>query len=257
MRAYAKVNIFLKITGKRGDYHEILSRFMLVKNLFDELSFVPRVEKDRPFEIIGAFSCVMEQNTIYKAFTALCEVLDETREEELRRFMKNHAVLVEKNIPAFAGLGGGSSDAASFLIMCNNTLSLGLDVKELAAVGIKVGADVAFFLYGYDSATVSGIGEVVEKFDEPLLELEVFTPAVEISTQAVYRCYRDNFYAPVDAQYAQKLRNSSSAQLLGSMKIAEANDLFAPALACYPQLSGFLKDGYFFSGSGSSFFKMV
>jgi 4-diphosphocytidyl-2-C-methyl-D-erythritol kinase len=41
------------------------------------------------------------------------------------------------------------------------------------------------------------------------------------------------------------------------MKIAQANDLFAPALVCYPQLSGFLKDGYFFSGSGSSFFKMV
>jgi 4-diphosphocytidyl-2-C-methyl-D-erythritol kinase len=91
MRAYAKVNIFLKITGKRGDYHEILSRFMLVKNLFDELSFVPRVEKDAPFEIIGTFSCAMEQNTIYKAFVALCEVLGQTKERELCEFMKNHA----------------------------------------------------------------------------------------------------------------------------------------------------------------------
>ena len=57
--------------------------------------------------------------------------------------MNKHAVKVEKNIPAYAGLGGGSSDAATFLKMCNSSLNLELSLDELASIGLKVGADVA------------------------------------------------------------------------------------------------------------------
>ncbi len=250
-KAYAKVNIFLKITGKRGNYHEIVSRFMRLENLYDELSFVPKTSED--FEIIGNFSCKTRQNTIYKAYFALREA---TNSEALEKLMRTHGVEVKKSIPAFAGLGGGSSDAATYLKMCNEVLHLGLSIKELAMIGLKVGADVPFFIYGYDSANVSGIGEVVEEFSEELLNLETYTPDVEISTPNVYAIYREDFYNPIDGFETQELKKTLSKDILNTMSPSEANDLFEPALRGYKELKNHYRVGYHFSGSGSSFFRV-
>ena len=256
-KAFAKVNIFLKITGKRGEYHEILSRFMKVEHLFDELSFVLKAEIDakaNAFTILGDFGCATKQNTIYKAYVALQEA---THSAALEKLMQTHAVVVKKRIPAFAGLGGGSSDAATYLKMCNEVLHLGLSLRELAEIGLKVGADVPFFIYDYASANVSGIGEVVEVFDEEALAFEIFTPNVEISTPKVYKAYRENFYTPIDGFMVQSLKQKSSKEILSSMSAQEANDLFSPALQEYKELKNYYKQGYFFSGSGSSFFKEI
>ena len=250
-RAYAKVNIFLKITGTRGNYHEIISRFMRVDSLYDELSFVQKDEES--FKIIGDFDCTTEQNTIYKAYTTL---RDATGSEALQKLMQSHGVSVKKSIPAFAGLGGGSSDAATYLKMCNEVLHLGLSLNELAEVGLKVGADVPFFIYDYDSANVSGIGERVEEFKEELLEFEVYTPDVKISTPKVYQIYRENFFAPIDGFKTQELKETPSKEILKSMSPAEANDLFEPALQEYKELKNHYRHGFHFSGSGSSFFRV-
>ena len=255
-KAYAKVNIFLKITGLRGNYHEIISRFMKVEKLYDTLSFVPKESIDakaNEFKILGDFSCTTEQNTIYKAYFALKEF---THSQSLEKLMQTHAIKVEKNIPAFAGLGGGSSDAATYLKMCNSVLDLGLSLNELAEIGLKVGADVPFFIYGYDSANVSGIGEVVEEFDEELLDIQTYTPKVEISTPLVYKIYREEFFAPIDGFQTEKLKNMSSKKALETMSPTEANDLFAPALQEYKTLKNHYETGYHFSGSGSSFFRI-
>lgn len=255
-KAYAKVNIFLKITGKRGNYHEIISRFMRVDSLYDELSFVAKEESD-DFKIIGHFSCKTEQNTIYKAYLALLDTLDEVLANSLKNLMRKYGVHVKKHIPAFAGLGGGSSDAATYLKMCNEVLHLGLSLNELSAIGIKVGADVPFFIYGYDSANVSGIGEVVEEFREKLLEVEIFTPRIEISTPKVYTLYREQFYNPIDGFEVQRLKKTPSSDILKQMSADEANDLFKPALQAYKELKNHYRHGYYFSGSGSSFFRIV
>ncbi|MEA3371920.1 MAG: 4-(cytidine 5'-diphospho)-2-C-methyl-D-erythritol kinase [Campylobacterota bacterium] len=255
-KAYAKVNIFLKITGTRGDYHEIISRFMKVESLYDELSFVSKEHLDakaNEFKIVGDFSCETHDNTIYKAYFALKNA---TQSESLEKLMQTHAIKVEKNIPAFAGLGGGSSDAATYLKMCNEVLHLGLSVNELAKIGLSVGADVPFFIYGYDSANVSGIGEIVEGFDEELLDFEVFTPDVKISTPKVYKVYRESFYEPIDGFETQRLKKMNSLEILNEMKADEANDLFKPALFEYKELKEHYKHGYYFSGSGSSFFRV-
>ncbi|MFT5836349.1 MAG: 4-diphosphocytidyl-2-C-methyl-D-erythritol kinase [Sulfurimonas sp.] len=251
-KAYAKVNVFLKITGMRENYHEIISRFMRVNSLYDELFFTPKTTDD--FEIIGEFSCETHQNTIYKAYVALREAV---ASKSLDRLMQTYAVQVKKSIPAFAGLGGGSSDAATYLKMCNEVLDLGLSQNELAKIGLKVGADVPFFIYGFDSANVSGIGEIVEEFKEDILDFEVFTPKVEISTPKVYVSYRENFYAPVDACQIQELKNKTSLEVLESMSAKEANDLFNPALQEYSELKEHYQHGYYFSGSGSSFFRLA
>ncbi len=250
-RAYAKVNIFLKITGTRDNYHEILSRFMRVQNLYDELSFVSKESEE--FEIIGDFSCQTQQNTIYKAYVAL---LLATKSESLENLMKTYAIKVEKSIPAFAGLGGGSSDAATYLKMCNAVLDLGLSLNELAKIGLEVGADVPFFVYGYDSANVSGIGEVVEEFKEEPLNIETYTPKIEISTPKVYQIYRENFFNPIDGFKMQELKKINSLDALNAMNPSEANDLFEPALQEYKELKEHYKHGFHFSGSGSSFFRV-
>ena len=255
-KAYAKVNIFLKITGTRGDYHEIVSRFMKVESLYDELSFLSKEEtthKENEFVILGDFSCTTEQNTIYKAYFALKEA---TGSEALEKLMRTHAIKVTKNIPAFAGLGGGSSDAATYLKMCNEVLHLGLSQNELANIGLKVGADVPFFIYGYNAANVSGIGEVVEEYDEELLDFEVYTPKVEISTPKVYKTYRECFYTPIDGFETQKYKEMTSLESMQAKPADELNDLFKPALQEYKELKNHYKHGYFFSGSGSSFFKV-
>ena len=76
--AYAKVNIFLKISGKRNNYHEIVSRFMIVKNIFDEIEFI----KDYPnqFNLIGQFGCPTEKNTIYKGYLKLLKIKPEIKD---------------------------------------------------------------------------------------------------------------------------------------------------------------------------------
>lgn len=248
-KAFAKVNIFLKITGKRGDYHTITSRFMRVNNLYDTLWFEPKSTPE--FEIRGSFDCEVHTNTIYKAYKHL---LSSTHSHRLSDFFENHAVCVDKHIPSFAGLGGGSSDAATFLLMCNESLELGLSVDTLAEIGSYVGADVPFFVYGYESANVRGIGEIVEPFHESIIGFDIDTPDVQISTPAVYKYYRDHLYAPITSEDAMYLESLSSRDILATMTPIEANDLYRSALGCYDNLKE--KTGWFFSGSGSSFFKI-
>jgi len=249
-RAVAKVNIFLKITGTRGSYHEILSRFMRVESLYDTMRLIPK--KDPEFRIEGSFTCKTQDNTIYKAYQALYR---HTQSSRLKTLMQEFGVHVEKNIPAFAGLGGGSSDAATFMQICNDLAGLKLSTDELSRIGARVGADLPFFIHGFSSANVSGIGEIVDAFEEEALSFDIITPDIEISTPAVYQEYRRHFFNPIDALTCKTLAKESSRSLLKRMELSEANDLYQPAVALYPDLALHVKEGYFFSGSGSSFFK--
>ncbi len=249
-KAYAKVNIFLKIVGTRGDYHEICSRFILVDTLFDTLCFVPK-KNDVDFELSGDFGCELEQNTIYKAFTALCEA---GFKEGIKEIFSKNALHVEKNIPSFAGLGGGSSDAATFLHMVNKKANLGLSSVELANIGLKVGADVPFFIYGYTSANVSGIGEVVEKFNEEPLSIEVFTPNIKCDTGIIYKTFRRE--CKIETTLANKMKELSSKTLLQAYSDTELNDLLEAALKVDKNINKYRKKDWFFSGSGSSFFRV-
>ena len=249
-RAYAKVNIFLKIVGKRGDYHELLSRFVLVSNLYDELEFKNK-QTDEEFELHGEFGCQLKSNTIYKAYLSICKA---GYEKEIKKFFLSKSLHVKKNIPSFAGLGGGSSDAATFLHMINKEVNLGLSNEQLAKIGLKVGADVPFFVYGYKSANVSGIGEIVEEFMEAPLHVEIITPDIKCDTGAVYGAFRDNY--KINVELAKEMSKMSSLELLKSYDDITLNDLFGVALKVYPELENYRKKEWFFSGSGSSFFKV-
>lgn len=248
-RSFAKVNIFLKITGSDGDYHTISSRFMRVDSLFDEIWFE---SKNTPeFEIVGDFDCDTASNTIYRAYKQLQSY---TNSDRLSAFFETHRVCVNKNIPSFAGLGGGSSNAATFLHMCNEAAELDLDIETLAEIGSSVGSDVAFFIYGYKSANVNGTGDIVEKFDEKPLDLELFHSDIKISTPAIYSRYRANHYNPISEAKAKELESMSSLEILEKLSPIDANDLYPVALELYENLTQ--KDGWFFTGSGSTFFRI-
>ena len=247
-KSYAKVNIFLKISDKRDEYHELVSRFVRVHSLFDTISFVKSSRK--AFCIIGNFSCNMETNAVYKAYKLL------EKYDGVEDFFKNYSVEVNKNIPEFAGLGGGSSNAATFLLMTNKYCNLNLSKDELSKIAIKIGADVPFFVYEYDSANVTGIGEIVEKFDEEMLNIDTITPNIKCNTGEIFKVFRENFYKQISKNEADKLFKMKSIEILNNLNINEANDLYEPAISVYPKLEEYAQNSWFFSGSGSSFFKV-
>lgn len=251
-KSHAKVNIFLKMLGTRGSYHELTSRFMRVETLYDTLSFEKKADPSDTFELLGNFGCTKEQNTIYKAFLALSK---ESPNKQLENFFNEYSVVVDKKIPEFAGLGGGSSNAAAFLRLSNRTLNLGHSSDTLAKIGASIGADVPFFVYDYPSANVSGIGEIVTPFDEETLNIETFTPNILCDTGKVYQRFRESYLQDIDTKSAHSLENKSSKELLANHNALFLNDLFAPALDIYPALNDY-HDSNFFSGSGSTFFKV-
>lgn len=248
-KSYAKVNIFLKIAGTRGNYHELVSRFVRVHSLYDIITF--ETKECDSFTLEGTFGCELKSNTIFKAYKKLAELSPKVEE-----FFKNHYVKVEKHIPEFAGLGGGSSNCATFMIMVSEYCNLDLSKTQLSQIGQEIGADVPFFIYEYDSANVTGIGEIVEKFDEKILDIEIITPDIKCNTGAIFKSFRDKFYKELNKAQKERLLSLSSEEILREISTEEANDLYEPALYNYKSLNKYNKKDWFFSGSGSSFFRL-
>ena len=254
IKAHAKVNIFLKITGHKDGYHTLISRFIKVQNLYDTIEFIP--EKCDKFTIEGCNDIDLETNTIYKAYKALN---DETGDLDILNFFYNHKVVVSKKIPSGAGLGGGSSDAAAFMRLVKEVCKLLISTKDLAKLGSTIGADIPFFIYNYNSANVSGFGEVVKEFKEAPVDIELKTPNIHCDTTKVYNIYRDNFLDSIEHCSFLNWEQMNSKDLLESIVDPYIlNDLYSAATMAYPKLKETIQaqEGWFFSGSGSSFFKL-
>ena len=244
MKSYAKINSFLKIVGTRGNYHEIVSRFVLRSEIYDEIFF----EKADVF----ALECDnenIENNIVLKA---KFELEKAGFKNELDEFFASHKIVIKKQIPLGAGLGGGSSNAATFLKMANEELNLKLTRENLMKIGANIGADVAFFASDFNAANVSGIGEIISEFNDEVPAVEILTPGVFCSTPAVYGEFRANFMDSIDVNLAANMREMTTAQLLERYENRKLNDLFAPCFKIYPQMDKF-RD-FFLSGSGASVF---
>jgi 4-diphosphocytidyl-2-C-methyl-D-erythritol kinase len=252
IQAHAKVNIFLKITGHKDGYHTLLSRFMRVENLYDTITFVPC--ECASFTIEGCDNIPLESNTIYKAYKALNE---HTGDLDILNFFYKHKVVVTKQIPSQAGLGGGSSDAAAFMRLVKDVCNLILSTEELARIGSTIGADLPFFIYNYPSANVSGFGEIIEPFDEIPPELELYTPEIGCDTTVVYQTFKAQLLEHITLCSFlgwERLDSRTLLEMISDPVIL--NDLYAAALITYPSLKNYAKEGWFFSGSGSTFFKI-
>jgi 4-diphosphocytidyl-2-C-methyl-D-erythritol kinase len=252
IKAHAKVNIFLKITGHKDGYHTLLSRFVRVEDLYDTITLEP-CECDT-FTIEGCDDVPTKSNTIYKAYSAL---LEHSNSKELSNFFAKHKVVVIKKIPSQAGLGGGSSDAAAFMRLANEVCDLQIDTEALAKIGSTIGADLPFFIYNYPSANVSGFGERVEPFEEAPLELELYTPDIDCDTTLVYKNFKKYLlqYISLASFFGWERLDSKTLLNLVPDPIA-LNDLYPAALVSYPELEELDREGWFFSGSGSTFFRL-
>ena len=172
--APAKLNLFLHITGRRADgYHLLQSVFMLI-DWCDTLHFTLRTDGQLSREDLG--TPLPPDDLILRAARAL-QAATGTR-------MGAH-IGVLKNIPAQAGMGGGSSDAASCLLALNRMWKLGLSVAQLQAIALPLGADVPFFVGGRN-AWVEGIGEKIAPLSLPSSHFLVAKPPEGLDTKLIF-----------------------------------------------------------------------
>lgn len=248
VKSYPKINLYLKIIGlskdsKTSGFSLLESKFFLVENGICDFIEIKESNNDL---IKGDFNCKLESNTIFKALNAL---------RKIRDFPKL-SIEVEKHIPFGAGLGGGSSNAGVLINTLDSMFDLNLSEKEKTSVSLKVGADVAFFAYGFKSAFVSGIGEVIKTcLDSTNLNFEIFTPSLHCDTKVVY----DEFKKCNTFSKSGVFDNLNDIELLDKHK-SELNDLFLPATRIYKELDSIsenLGESWKFSGSGSSFFRKI
>ncbi|MFZ9252256.1 MAG: 4-(cytidine 5'-diphospho)-2-C-methyl-D-erythritol kinase, partial [Hylemonella sp.] len=172
--APAKLNLFLHITGRRADgYHLLQSAFMLI-DWCDTLHFEQRGDGLIARTDLGP--ALPDEDLIVRAARAL---------QAATGCKRGAQISVDKRIPTQAGLGGGSSDAASTLLALNCLWQLGLSRQQLSRIGLQLGADVPFFLLG-DNAWVEGIGEVLTPLALPRAQVLVAKPQEGVQTQAIY-----------------------------------------------------------------------
>ncbi|GAA8427669.1 4-(cytidine 5'-diphospho)-2-C-methyl-D-erythritol kinase [Helicobacter pylori] len=253
---YPKVNVFLKILHKEGAYHKLISRMCLVK---DKLKDIISVKNALSFSLKGDFDCPLEENSLFKALQILKKFLvQKNSSHSVIKSLDTLAIEVEKNIPTQAGLGGGSADAGGLLYHLNQMFDWRLSLKELYTMGSLVGADTNFFISQYKSANATSYGEVIENFEEEPLEnrLEIYAPNhVFCSTKAVYQAYRPETCFSQAKEWLKK----TSLECLTTYDRSELNDLLKPALRANPTLKDVesqLSREWFFSGSGSAFFRL-
>lgn len=218
-KAHAKINLFLRVCGRRDDgFHEIQTLFQTV-GLADELSFTLSNGDADGLEVVAGNAPTGPDNLVLRALALL-------RAKAGGDVPPLQAVL-DKQVPSGAGLGGGSADAAATLVAVDRLLKLGLGHARLTELAAELGADVPFFIRG-GAQLGAGRGERLTPV-EPLGEipLVIVKPAFSISTAAAYGQFAgrelepplapEELRARVDAlrerRWAEALENSFEAAL--------------------------------------------
>lgn len=241
MEAPAKTNLWLRILGKRDDgFHELETR-MVALSLVDRLKLKWREDNELLLRCSDESLPTGESNLVVKAVRAL-----------EAHTGKTFAVSIDlvKHVPSGAGLGGGSSDAASVLLALNEMASLYLPESELAEIAATIGSDVPFFIY-QRPCDCRGRGEIVEPVREDVASIPVFLakPDFGIDTVWAYKRWAES------AEY-EGFSYEGQRRPWGEM----INDLERPVFEKYPVL-GDIKmwlleqpevDAALMSGSGST-----
>lgn len=173
--APAKLNLFLHITGRRADGYHLLQTLFQFLDYSDEISLQLRTD-GKITRSLGSPLVPENDDLVVKA----ARLLQQTTACKLGVDIK-----VNKKLPMGGGLGGGSSDAATVLVGLNCLWHCGLSIDALAALGLRLGADVPVFVRG-DSAWAEGVGEVLEPVTIPEKWYFVLHPHVHISTAEIF-----------------------------------------------------------------------
>lgn len=172
--APAKLNLFLHVTGRRPDgYHLLQSVFMLV-DWCDTLHF--ELRQDGAISREDSAIALPQDDLVVRAARAL---------QQAGACTAGVHIVLEKRIPVQAGMGGGSSDAASCLLALNRLWGLNLPLRRLEQIGLALGADVPFFLRGRN-AWVEGVGEQILPVQLPAARFAVAKPHEGLATDLIF-----------------------------------------------------------------------
>lgn len=174
--APAKINRFLYITGQRDDGYHTLQTLIQFIDLYDELSFTLTPSPDI-YVTSSAVELNHTDNLVYRAATLL---------QKHSQCPHGANIILNKQLPMGAGLGGGSSDAATTLIALNELWELHLPQTKLCELAIQLGADVPVCIAG-SSSFVTGIGEHLEPVSRPSEHLVLLIPDCHVSTAKMFQ----------------------------------------------------------------------
>lgn len=215
--APAKLNLFLHVVGRRADgYHELQTVFQFV-DLCDEIHI--EVRADGEIRLIeGAPGVPVESDLCVRAARALKTASGSPLGADIR---------VVKRIPMGGGMGGGSSDAATCLVALNRLWKLAWGADQLAALGLKLGADVPVFVRGR-AAWAEGVGERLTPLYPPVAPAEcnylIIKPNISVSTQEVF-------------QDPELTRNTPPITIQGFLASGGGNDCVAVVRRRYPDVA--------------------
>lgn len=233
--APAKLNLFLHINARRQNgYHELQTCFQLL-DYGDQLDF--EINESGSISLESSLASLSNSfNLIHRAAVLLQAKSGHSLGATIR---------LRKQLPLGAGLGGGSSDAATTLLALNNLWDCGLSKHELAALGLRLGADVPVFIHGH-SSWAEGLGEILQPLELPERWYLVITPACEVPTAEIF-------------SHQQLTRNTATIKISGFPFSGTRNDCEAVAVALYPEIGAALDWlGYYaparMTGTGSSVF---
>jgi len=248
VRSFAKINLALSVLGKRMDgYHDIQTIFQTT-DLCDEMEFRPSPHLELHCENLPGVA--NEDNLVWKA----ANLLAETSDNEL-----GAKITLRKRIPAGAGVGGGSSNAAATLLGLRRFWNLSITNEGLHSLAAGLGSDVPFFLTG-GTALGFGRGEKIEQLpDCPPLPLAIVFPGIHVSTAQAYHS--------LNLGLTSSLQDLRIQRFIGQVRTGTRfltglfNDFEASILAAYPAIreaKRFLEErgatATLLSGSGSSIF---
>ena len=250
--AFAKINLLLKVTGRRNDGYHLLDSLVGFCEFGDRLEISLNEARD---EIIteGTFGNEIGDNNIIR------RTLEKFR--ETTRWERPVRIRLEKEIPIGAGLGGGSSDAATTLrLLSQIPNSPPLTRKELFNMALELGADVPVCLHR-KTTRMQGIGERLSLLQPlPKLPIVLVNPNYRLETKDVFGAFKGNYSDPIDSYLLEKSWNQEKLENL--LTSEQQNDLYDAAISLVPQISQVLRllrelpgvIGVGMSGSGATCF---
>ena len=252
LKAPAKINLSLDVIRKRDDGYHDLEMIMTTIDLADRIE-LELLEEDKIF--ISSQSRYIpddEQNLAYQAAKRLKDHLG---------IKKGVRITIEKHIPVAAGLAGGSSDAASVLRGLNRLWNLNLSLEELAEIGLEIGSDVPFCVYG-GTALARGRGEILTPLPPPPPCWVVLAkPPIGVSTGEVYRQLNlENIIHPNTEKMVEAIRANNYMEmccLVGNVLESVTLQNHPEVLTIKKDMERFGADAVLMSGSGPTVFALV
>jgi 4-diphosphocytidyl-2-C-methyl-D-erythritol kinase len=214
--APAKLNLFLHITGRRADgYHHLQTLFQLI-DFGDEI----RLQKHRDAILLHQplAGVADNDNLVVRAAKLL---------RSRSSYHGGAIITLTKGIPMGGGLGGGSSDAATTLLGLNALWGLGLEIDELAALGLELGADVPLFVRGH-SALAEGVGEQLSPMKLPPRWYLVISPQIAVNTGEIFT-------------HPELTRDSATIKIPALLEEGQRNDCQAVVEKLYPEIGEALR----------------